>query len=606
VLLYLLDRSQQRRVVATLRFWRNALTPMESRRWRIRQPLSLFLQLLSIALLLLAVAQLRFGGSANESRDHVLVLDTSAWMGARGQDGTLMDEARQRALDYVRALPAADRVMVLRAGPVETPVTSFEEKRPIIEDAINGSEPEAGGADLAAVLRRARRVRELHGRRAGEVVYIGPGRTAGREEAEAFGNLRYIGVGGATQNVGLRRVGLRQAAESGNTWEVYVAVRNDGEAPRPVEVSVQFASAPAAFERFELPASGDAEFAFPLRTTAAGILEVQVFAEDDFPDDNYVALEIPARHPVRMAAYTREPELLRPLVEASPMVEAEFFRPGAPMADDADVVVLDRCEPASPPVSSSIWIAPPSASSPVKEAGAVRGVKLTRWSSDHALGAGLRTRDVELEHTILFEPTAEDTVIAESGSGPVIVARGPAGAGAARTVVLGFHPMQGEMRYELATPLLFANIVRWMKPGVFRTWELNTGSVGTVSAPLGDDVDRASVRVVDEQGESLPFALEDGSVHFYAGRAGIVRLYAGNREIVYSLNLPAVPEGSWEPPDSVLRGVPGAAPAAGAADIWQWLAIAGILGLAIEWLLYGRFRRRPAEDQLAGLWRRAA
>ena len=40
------------------------------------------------------------------------------------------------------------------------------------------------------------------------------------------------------------------------------------------------------------------------------------------------------------------------------------------------------------------------------------------------------------------------------------------------------------MRYELATPLLFANILRWMAPQVFRRWELSAGSVGTVKMPL--------------------------------------------------------------------------------------------------------------------------
>ena len=33
-------------------------------------------------LLLLAIAEFQFGGSRNARRDHVLVLDTSAWMGA--------------------------------------------------------------------------------------------------------------------------------------------------------------------------------------------------------------------------------------------------------------------------------------------------------------------------------------------------------------------------------------------------------------------------------------------------------------------------------------------------------------------------------------------
>jgi len=104
VALYLLDRSRRKQTVATLRFWVAAEQPtVVARRKKIQQPLSLLLQLISICLLLLAIAQLRVGSQGATPFDHVLILETSAWMGARtgrtqlGQPQTLMDEARARA-----------------------------------------------------------------------------------------------------------------------------------------------------------------------------------------------------------------------------------------------------------------------------------------------------------------------------------------------------------------------------------------------------------------------------------------------------------------------------------------------------------------------------
>src|SRR5437016_4817085 len=70
VLLYLLDRSRRRQVVATLRFWVAAdQSSVVQKRKRIRQPLSLILQLLSLLLLLLAIAQLRFGTPLERSEE---------------------------------------------------------------------------------------------------------------------------------------------------------------------------------------------------------------------------------------------------------------------------------------------------------------------------------------------------------------------------------------------------------------------------------------------------------------------------------------------------------------------------------------------------------
>src|SRR5579864_7708379 len=98
IALYLLDRSRRRQVVSTLRFWVAAAQPtVVARRKRIQQPWSLILQLLSMALILLALAQLRFGSPEGGGRDHVLILETSAWMGARSGNRALMDNARQRA-----------------------------------------------------------------------------------------------------------------------------------------------------------------------------------------------------------------------------------------------------------------------------------------------------------------------------------------------------------------------------------------------------------------------------------------------------------------------------------------------------------------------------
>src|SRR5271154_5583626 len=102
VALSLLDRSKRKQLVATLRFWSAAdvRTELKHRR-RIQQPWSLALQLLSIALLLLAIAGPRWGGPTGRARDHVLILDTSAAMGIRTpppagtrRSGTLMDEAK--------------------------------------------------------------------------------------------------------------------------------------------------------------------------------------------------------------------------------------------------------------------------------------------------------------------------------------------------------------------------------------------------------------------------------------------------------------------------------------------------------------------------------
>src|SRR5579862_5555484 len=108
VALDLFESTRRKLVVSTLRFWvePGKAAPV-TRRNRIQQPFSLLLQLIGMLLLLLAIAEFQFGGRQGARRDHVLVLDTSAWMGAllpraavannNRNNATLMDLARASA-----------------------------------------------------------------------------------------------------------------------------------------------------------------------------------------------------------------------------------------------------------------------------------------------------------------------------------------------------------------------------------------------------------------------------------------------------------------------------------------------------------------------------
>ena len=110
------------------------------------------------------------------------------------------------------------------------------------------------------------------------------------------------------------------------------------------------------------------------------------------------------------------------------------------------------------------------------------------------------------------------------------------------------------MRYELATPLLFANLLRWISPEIFRRWEISGGSVGAVKLEMDQNTAREDVKVTAEDGSPLPFTLRDKTVNFFAGAPGAVRVVAGDREYMYSLTLPELSDTKWKPPATALEG----------------------------------------------------
>ncbi len=588
VALYLLDRSRRSQIVATLRFW-NVTEKMSQprRRRRIRQPWSLLLQLVSVLLLLAALAGLRWGSAERVLRDHVILLDTSAWMAARGRAGSLLDEAKAAAIAYVRSLPSSDRVMIVRADAMATPVTRFESDHAALEEAIRKTRAGATSLRLADAIQFARQAQRLEGRAPGPIVYAGAGRISSQDALTppATDRLRLLPVSEPAGNCGLRKLSMRRADSDPALWEIFVAARNYGRTPCDAPLALEFGRALIGAHRFVLAPGEEQSATFRYRTRAAGWIEARLMITDALAEDNHAQLEVPAQPAVRVLVYSEEPGLLAPVLLANPNVEAVFAHPRDynPKAD-ARVVIIDRFRPAVVPDADTIWIEPPAGASPFTISATLKGSRLERWHGENVLGAGLHTRDLRLDTAQVFSAAPGDLAVADCAGGPVILAR----PGKHKAVALGFHPGRPATRFELATPLLFANLLGWMAPEVFRQWELNSGSVGTVTAALDPGVDPAAVRVVAEGGRSLPFTIENNSLRFFTATPGTVQIFDGNRATVFSLTLPDVADARWEPPRATPRGLPdpaGSGPSS--PELWRILALAGALGLFAEWMWLG-------------------
>jgi hypothetical protein len=600
VALYLLDRSRRKQVVSTLRFWVTPGLPSPvTRRRKIQQPISLLLQLLGMLLLLLAVAEFQWGAGARARRDHVLIIDSSAWMRASAPgrpNATLMDLARANALSWLRAVPASDRVMLLRADALATPATPWETNHGKIARAILETKAGATAINLAQSLEFARQLQKQTGSAGGEIVYDGPGRIGAAESGAGTAvnvpNLRFLPVADPVENVGLRSVGARRSSAARDSWDVLVRIRNYGRTPRTVSVTLNLGNAPEGMHPVTIAPASEQETTFTIHTKAAGLAEVRVYPQDAFAADNYASLELPAQRSLHVVVYSDSPDQWRAALEADPRLAPEFRKKSEYKSANDGLVILDRFRPDPAPKGNTLWVDPPERSPiPVRDR-AVQPEGL-RWAPDQPLSAGLRERDLEIPSTGILETGANDITVAEVNKGVVIAARvnsDPKGTPGAvtRTIVMGFNPFNGSMRYALAAPLLLANELRWFAPDVFRDVDVAAQNAGTVSdsfaAPVAGDV-----QVVTDAGTNLPFNIRDGKIQFFTGTAARVSVIAANMERVYSLTLPEMWDDKWTPPAGVKRGIPAWNDSIRrSTDLWPWLALLGAAALVIEYLLYGR------------------
>ncbi len=599
--LYLLDREKRKKVVSTLHFWTAATRAEEEQsRRRVRDPWSLLLQIVSLLLLLLAIAQLEWGTRERRGRDHVLLLDTSSWM-ASTAGGGLMPKAKQRAAQYVNGLPSRDRVLLVRAGGLITPVTTFTPDRSEVLARIKESQPTFTALSLTDAIGFAHQAQSWSGGQPGEIVYVGPERVNGDEDAAGLvKNLRILPLDVSQSNCGIRRIGVRRSDEAPDQWEASVLVKNYGTEPRTVRLNLQFAGLQFSARPVALGPGEEKSVAYTFSTHVGGTLFASIGPSDTLPTDDQAALALPKPGLLRMTVYTSRPDVLKPLLQANHRLTAEFLRPDQYVSKPAsDVMLLDQFAPPQKPGIPSLWIKPPAGRSPVPLVAASEDVTVSRWNSESSLGVGLHAKAMNLHEAEVFQAFQGDIPVAETDKGPVVVAR-PSANGTPRLAAIGFDPLSGALRFELTTPLLFANLTRWLAPEAYRASDYTASTVGSIALTLDPNERADQLTVTDDRGYRVPFTVRNQTLQLYVSRPSIVHIVTPERERIYSFTLPEVAEKQWKRPASVAEGLPAAASMLPTAfDLWQWLALAGGLGLLAEWILFGRRRKQARVSKKA-------
>jgi hypothetical protein len=596
VALYYYDRSRRRVVVSTLRFWPHRPAPAIRRRHKtIQQPLSLLLQLVAMLLLLLAIADPRpdaFGGPA---RQHVIILDTSAVMAAASSGGvTLMDQAKSRALAYLRALPAGDPVLLIEADGAPSVKVAFTDDREKLRDGISSAQPAFTALDLssaydlaAGTLRLALDVSDaqLANRDdVGEVAYVGPGRLA--DESVSTGlipALRFIETDAPVDTFGFRSLRATPNALEPDRWDITVGVDNYSAASHQANLEFFFNDGRLGYRKLSLAANTGGELNFRIRSERPGRLVARLTDGDEFAANNEASIDLPVAAHTSVEVIGGRAIDFEPLFAAGARVEPHYVSAPGELSPDAVHVWAGGAAGASS--RRAIYIAPSSAQSPVRVHRVASSQPITEWAAEHPLARGIRDRDLTPENVSIFEPAAGDEVIARTAAGPVVVARSTADQ---RFVVFGFDLADPGVRNHLAAPLLFANAVAWLEPDAFQTGTVEARSPGVISfdAP---GYRREQVTVTSTDGESVPWVLSNDSVRFYADRPGQYRVATPDSRATLHLSLPEIAVKTWEPSDDVLRGVPPASAASVSGIVlWPWLAfIAGLL-LLLDWVWFGR------------------
>jgi hypothetical protein len=594
--LYLHHRRPRHQRVSTLRFWASVQPISQPRRRKLREPWAYLAQALFLLLLVLALANPRWGPGF-EGRSVALVLDTSIWSQARpAGEPPWIDRERAEALRLLDSLPYGDRVLLLRAEPDAPPVLPFTTDRSALRRAIQAAQPSSVAPDIPRALEMGRAA--LGGARRGLLAYVGPGLVDEeqgrgldqfRAEMESPAStgvqpqflMRLVGDATSIQNRGITRLSLRRDAAQPDRWRLLTQLKNYGN--QKAEISLAFSVNGQSIGQRKLTlapqslSNAEDEFTWD----QGGILQAQITPSDALEADDRAAVTIPTFRSVHVAVFAGGSSAfaadLLSVLSSDPYVQASVLPAELSAGVSPDIGIYQGANPSRTDFNSIWFLSGPSA------AGS-RPVRVTGWNPQHPVTRWVRTHDISVRNPATLKAEPGDAVLAYTEGdppAPLILARERDGR---RILIIGFNPHDSNMPQESAFPLLMAGSIEWMTHSVDEAADsLSTGEI---------DQPGPATKILAPSGREVPFARKGAEVHWLATETGMYKIAGPSGETSVPVNPPALPEQRVQLTAAEAAEVEGEPLPPATWDMWRWLVLLAIAALWLEWWLYYTAREK--------------
>lgn len=621
VAMYLLKLRREERTVSSTFLWQRMVRDVEANApWqRLRRNWLLLLQLIILALLVLALARPFFFTEGIAGRNLVIVLDRSASMGATDEGASRLEAAKQQAIRLIDQLPDGGRATVIAAGgtQMEVPASATTDRREL-RTAINSIELSIGGSsDLAQALTLASAL--VSREEQGEVAIVSDGNVVIPEDLEVPATVSYFPVGTRQDNVAISALVL-QPGVAGQT--LFVQATNydpDSTVTRRVDVYLDG----NLFNAYNMTLEPGREESIVAEVPAtAEVVEARLSGSDALPldDQAWAVSRLGDVTNVRVVGpgnrFLQTGLDLLPSVSATtvPTTTTRFEETAA----QVPVTILDRVLPAELPAGNLLFIAPPRSTEFFSVTGTIEFPSVQPAVGEEPLLRNVSLSEVSILEATRIVPGTWARVVVDSDGGPLLVAGERNGR---RIVVLAFDLLRSDLPLQVAFPLLLSNIINFLAPG--------SGAEAALLAPgepLTLQIDPAitEVRLTLPDGTQLGTAgglfqtaetlqMQDEQVIYAAtNQLGIYTVEAFRADelearLRYAVNLFAPNESQVQPqPELAVSQTGGLQSAAGPQDqqarqeFWRWLAALALLVLVVEWLVYQRGGVVALLDRLRG------
>lgn len=596
VVLYFLKLRRRAVEVPFVRLWQEVLAEERTTRLfsRLKRVLSLLLALTIAALLSIALGDPRAAGALREGRTLVVLIDTSASMGASDVEGGRLEAARERVRRRIAALGGGDRMILARMGATSVPLGPLESEPRALLSMLAELGTEDVAADLDRGLRWALDVAE--GAPHPEIVIVSDGRI-GEPLPETAARLAGIPVhwdrvGEGGRNVAITAFAVRRYPLDASRAQVLVELWNPGEQAEDLELTLVGDGRELDVATVRIGAGERLPRVYEDVTGADRTLEARIrFADgthDDLAADDAAYARLPERRRARIAVVAPDDIYLEAALLLDEYLEVVHVAPDAfPPPGRFDVAIFESFVPRQAYDADTIWLHPSSPEGPLAIEGEIERPFFDRIERDHPLLRFTSLRDVNVARALDVRLEPGDRAIASDDRGPLIVEGTRRGR---RFVALTFDPRQSDLPLRIAFPILLLNAIdRFVEDAAGYLSSYRTDEPWYV--PLEPGASSATLIAPDGREREVPIV--EGRAVCTGSRAGFYTLRTAAGDQILAANLGASDEAILSPPERLgIAGEPSPAPPLAPLGLrsepWAWLVLAALALIALEWITFHR------------------
>jgi len=461
--LYFLKLKRQPLEVPSTYLWHRVIEDLHvNSLWqRLRKSLLLLLQLLIVALAMLALLRPGWQGQSLEGQQFIFLIDNSASMSATDtsddseSETTRLDAAKRRVAALVDQLESDMSAMIITFAEQPDVVQEFTNNKRLLREALERIEPSAGQTVLRGALELADgfanpdRIMSEEGDQSFEVteqqdveLYIfSDGRFPSIEDF-SLGNLRpqFLPIGSfAGQNLAITAFNTRRNEERLERQQAFVQVANFSEQEQTTVVELSLDEQLLDATELTIPPNGIASATFNLGGENEGALRARLDIPAEFNDglaldneayavlsqrsDGRVLLVTPGNTTLESALATERANRVAKIEKVSPdtLKTAEYQQQA--QSETYDLIIFDQCVPETMPQANTFFIGrlPPTPDWQKQAATEpVFAPQIIDWERNHPLLSLLELGNVQIADSLLSKPPLGGRVLVDSTQGPLL------------------------------------------------------------------------------------------------------------------------------------------------------------------------------------------